>query len=171
MMQTFEGYDPASRTLKASPLTGDCMRTIIPREYVTCWTDSAAPICSGDLVRFWVQYPDEFLAIVKRLRVSRTGTWWGECSDGVFQIGTLFRPFAIEKVVALSDEPLIATATWKYRKADAEEAAHYAELATDVVREWRELGHVDGVPFPGLNRVNFTLADGSRNPEYALVPL
>lgn len=168
--QTFPGYDEKSPTLRPSPrnLNSNCMRGIIPDEVLTYYTDSAPQIYSGDFVRLWIQYPDGFQVILKRLRVSRAGTWWLECADGVAQIGTLIRPFAIDKVVAFDTEPLMRGPFPPVRKASEEEAKHYAMLAEDVVREWRELGHIDGVPFPGLNRINYFLPDNTstKNPDY-----
>lgn len=155
MIETFQGYDPHSRTLMQSPLFGDCMRGIIPDEYRTAYLDHAAPIRSGDFVRLWIAYQDGLVAgIIKRVRVSRAGTWWGECADGVFQIGTLVQPFNVERVVALSTEALVSNPPVR-RKAPPEQAAHFAMLAQDVIQEWRERGHVDGVPFPGLDVLNY----------------
>lgn len=167
MMQTYSGYDPASPTLVKSQLYGDCLRGIIDECFRTVYLDRAAPIRSGDFVRLWISYPDGVVTgIIKRAVVSRDGRWWGLCSDGVFQIGTLVRPFNIERVVALSTEVLVSNPPVR-RKAPPELAAHYAMLAQEVVDEWREHGHVDGVPFPGLNRLNYFLPDMcTRNPEY-----
>jgi hypothetical protein len=59
--------------------------------------------------------------------------------------------------------------SWPVRKASAEEAAHYLLDAWElgVLQEWMTLGHLDGVPFPGLARVNYLLEDGcTKNPDY-----
>jgi hypothetical protein len=145
------------------------MRGIISDEYRTVWTDRAPQIRSGDFVRLWVKFADgEVHAIVKRLRVSRSGTWWGECADGVFQVGTLVQPFAIEKVVALDTQILVSGPLWLHKASQAD-AEHFAREADElgVTKEWENLGHVDGVPFPGLDSVNYFLSDGcTRNPNY-----
>lgn len=167
-LQTFDGYNAASPTLVRSPMNGTCMWGMVPREFVTAYIDRNAEIRSGDFARLWVDYVDGVQALLKRLRVSRSGTWWLECSDGVAQLGALVRPFKIERVVALSTEEVISGPLRPVHAADVELARHFAMLAEDVVEEWRTLGHVDGVPFPGLNRVNYYLPDNTstRNHDY-----
>lgn len=109
MIQVFAGYDERSPTLRKSALRGTCLWGAVAREFVTAYIDRAAPIVSGDFVRAWVDYGGEAHALLKRLRISRDGRWWLACSDGVVQLGTLVRPFTIEKVVAFTTEQLVDT--------------------------------------------------------------
>lgn len=160
----FPGYDENSKTLRASPLIGECMRGIIDARYRTCWHDAAARIASGDFVRLSIRYDDDEIHIVKELRVTRDGRWWGRCADGVFEIGIFVQPFAIEKIVALSEQwwpPMRVT-----HVADEEQCANFALLAREAVAEWDHHGHVAGVAFPGLQFTNYFLPDGRDNPDF-----
>lgn len=152
---TFNGFDPASPTLMASPLGGDCMGPAFAK-WRTCYLDRSAPIASADLVRFHMRYADgTSTCIVKELHCTRDGRWWGRCHDGVFEIGvagkprTLAQPFFVEKVVALSEEYYAPTPR-VVGKATDEEAALYARLSADAVTEWAQHGFPIGIHFPGL---------------------
>lgn len=170
-MKIFPGYDARSPALKPSPAFGNCLGP--EWQNVLVWVDSAAKIFSGDYVQLGIKYDDGTeIFVIKQLLATKAGRWWIRCNDGVAPLGCIIQPFSCAKVVALTPYNSTETPHGVVKKADEATRAHFASLSEDAVREWRELGHVDGVPFPGLRYINFTLEDGSRNPEWrAPVPL
>lgn len=123
----------------------------------SAYTDRNAPIVSGDLVRLHVSYPDGVSALIKELFATKDGRWWGQCYDGLFPIGTLVQPFAIEKVVALDESRCVSDnfVPWPLRKASAEEAAHYKSQFDEAAQKHGYDGWRLGVAFPGLEFINW----------------
>ncbi len=173
----FDGYREGSLTLEAAPVVGTCMRSWWScRRWPTVIKDPAVPCKSGDLVQILIRRRDgEFRSLVKELRCTRDGKWFGCCDDGIFRIGWrgIFWPVAMTRVVALS------TGTWGLDHDAPVTGATRAELdrinaMPDVVRavaEWAEHGVPRGVLFPGLIAINPTDAHRSRMDDNAALLL
>lgn len=163
----FGEFDPAATTLQHSPLIGDCLRSRIHPKWTTCIKDASLPCRSGDLVALLIRRRNgEFTSLVKELRVTRDGRWFGVCDDAAFRLGWggIYWPAGMTRLVALSSRDFgldSGAAVIGATRAELDRINAMPDVV-QAVAEWAELGVPRGVVFPGLIAINPTYAHRSR---------